>query len=259
MRTQIAKATDGLLSTVTDTILFLFFLQGASFGKHGPRGIYQSFEEAQLSLTDINYQTIKRAINSLTQEKFIQRSGKRIAPEIGITSQGKDRISRLFPIYKTQRPWDGHVYLISYDIPNTSSTKRDMLRQFIRKTGGALLQESLWVNPYNPIQLIEEFTQTHGIQGSILISKLGHDGAIGNESLLELISRIYALPALAKKYTQFIQSHKMAKSSSPIAVSCAYHAILKEDPQLPFQLLPRDFPSKNAHELFTSLLSTYIT
>lgn len=249
----ILQATDGIAQTTTDTLLFLFYLYGAGFGKHGPQGIYTMFEEAQTSLSELNYKTIKRAINALTQNNLITRSSKRTVVEIEITKLGQERINTIFPIYRTKRPWDGHVYLISYDISEHSHATRNLLREYIKKTGGALLQESLWINPYNPKQLLEEFTASHKIEGSILVSKLGKDGAIGEESFHSLIKRIYHLDAIAKRYEYFIQNYQHIASPSLIALTFAYHSILKDDPQLPYPLLPKNFPSQKAYNLFTIL------
>jgi len=247
----VLQATEGLAQTTTDTLLFLFFLYGTSFGKRGSLGVYRSFEEAQSALGELNYQTIKRAINTLTHNKWITRSPKRSVIELEITKLGKERINAILPTYKHKRPWDGHVYLISYDISQRANSTRNLLREYIRRTGGALLQESLWINPYNPKQLLEDFTQSHHIEGSILISKLGRDGAIGNESLLDLIKRVYHLPQLAKRYKEFNQVYQKDTSPSPVTLAFAYFSILQDDPQLPYELLPKNFPAQKAYILFT--------
>jgi DNA-binding transcriptional regulator PaaX len=254
------RATDGLAQALTDTILFIFFLYGDSFGKRGSYGIYKTFEEAQQDLSSINYQSIKRAINNLTKTQYIKRTSGQTGMEIEITKEGLSRIFTKFPSYRTHRPWDGNMYLISYDIPSHENWKRDMLRNYIKRTGGGLLQESLWLTPYNPKTLLEDFSRQHHIDGTILISKLGKDGTIGAETIQELINRIYTLNELEKRYRQFIHMYGRTTKAPLFSATFAYHSILKDDPQLPFALEPPKFPATEAYRLFTkikrSVLST---
>jgi DNA-binding transcriptional regulator PaaX len=246
------KTTDTIARTLTDTLLYFLFLYGASFRKRGSRGIYEAFEQAQADMTEINYDQIKRALANLTTKKLLTRSAKRSSLEIQITKEGHSRINELFVHYRTIRPWDGHVYLISYDIPEHAHTKRNVLRGYIQKIGGARLQDSLWINPFNPQTLLEAFAQTQNINGTILISKLGKDGAIGKESLRDLIFHTYHLDALAKRYEQFMRQYEQRETVSRFQAALQYHAILIDDPQLPFELEPDNFPAKRAYECYQS-------
>lgn len=252
----IGKGADIFASTLTNTLLYCLFLYGASFGKQGSYGVHRAFEEANEALEDFNYQSIKNALNQLTRTGLIGRSRKRTELEFTITREGKKRIAQLFPEYRIHRPWDSHVYLISYDIPTNANKARNILREYIRRTGGGLLQESLWINPYNPQQLIEEFVTERGIPGTVLISKLGTDGAIGDETLPDLISRVYDYPTLTDRYVSFIERYS-TKHPSIVAVAHEYMSILRDDPQLPFELEPKKFPGKEAYELFLSIQQSY--
>lgn len=243
--------TDGVLGTVTDfTLLLVFSL--LSSAKPGRGTIYDALynDEALRWHDEVNYQTIKSALYQLTTKGLIKRLKKRDMVELAITKQGKQRLAALVPTYSTSRLWDGHLYLISYDIPATKNSARNLLRTYIRKTGGALLQDSLWINPYNPSTLLSEFVQARNIPGTILISKLGKDGAIGEERTEDLLRRVYHLDELADRYDAFLEKFSPKTVSSSLAVFVAYAAILKDDPQLPFPLLPKDFPAAEAYELF---------
>ena len=206
-------------------------------------------EEVHNMLDTVNYNSIKRAISHLKTQGLILRP-KHDKLTLSITKLGQDRIANIVPMYRTERPWDGYLYLISYDIPKKSNASRDRLREYIRRTGGALLQESLWMNPYNPTLILEDFVRLRRISGTVLVSKLGKDGAIGNENLDVLLDRIYHLHTLVKRYQTFIDTYKQVKHPSLLSLSLEYFSILKDDPQLPFDLLPNNFPAEHAYQLF---------
>lgn len=248
---QLLAASEGVLATVTDLVLFQMYLPLALVGKRSPYEIHRGFEEAQQLLADINYRTIKKALYRLTAQGLITRSPKRSVLELAITKEGKKRMEEIMPIYREHRPWDGVLYLVSYDIPTKANTSRDLLREYLRRVGCALLQESLWLAPYNPGQLLEEYSREHRIPGTILVSRLGHDGTVGQEKLETLLARVYRLDELAKRYRQFIAHYETATTPiSPLRLSLDYFAILKTDPQLPFALEPKDFPGRQAYHLF---------
>ena len=244
---------DSVIGTATDiALIWLYSLVAvAGTGSSSTIKINRAFDEAQKWLDAYNYDTIKNAIQQLTKRKLIARE-KYSRTELAISTLGWQRISELVPVYHEKRPWDGHLYLISYDIPTSKNASRNTLRIYIRKTGGAFLQDSLWINPYNPIKLIHTFVSERAISGTVLISKIGKDGAIGDENLSSLISRVYKLDTLAERYNNFIKTYT-TPSASPMEGIIEYLSILHDDPQLPFALLPKQFPDKNAFDLYTTL------
>lgn len=241
----ILRLTDGLVGTVTDFILLNLYLLIQIGGVKTMGDANRVVNDVHSMLDTVNYKTIKKALYNLRSRGLIAHMDSTNPTTIAITKLGKQRIEESIPTYKTDRPWDKHIYLISYDIPTKANKSRNLLREYIRRTGGALLQESLWINPYNPSLLLKEFVEDHGIPGTVLISKLGHDGAIGEETIPDLIKRVYALDELSCRYDEFLKNKKHPME---------YLAILKDDPQLPFPLLPEDFPAEKAWRRYQSLL-----
>lgn len=256
MKKPLLAITDGVLGTVTDFTLVLVF-SFLSSAKPGRRTMYEALfnDEALRWHDEVNYQAIKSALYRLTTRGFVKRLKNRTGIALAITKQGKERISTTIPRYLTNRQWDGHLYLISYDIPATKNSARNLLRTYIHKTGGALLQDSLWINPYDPSGLLSEFVRARNIPGTILVSKLGKDGTIGEERTEDLLRRVYHLDELADRYDAFIEKFSSKTPLSAFMMFMAYIATLKDDPQLPFPLLPKNFPGGKAYTLFRSRFS----
>ncbi len=253
--TIISRVSDGLLGTVTDMLLLTMYYSISSTTVKTMHQAFRASEEAHRMLDEINYQTIKKVTYNMITKGFLKRVSREGCEEIAITKFGRERLDAIIPVYRVNRPWDGHLYLISYDIPTQSNDARNLLREEIRKTGGALLQESLWINPYNPTRILSDFVTKHEIPGSVLVSKLGKDGSLGDEKLPDLIRRVYNLDNLAVRYESFLNAYKKRdmKSAYPLGVAMSYLPILKDDPQLPFPLEPDDFPAARAYQRYLNL------
>lgn len=251
---KLLEATEGLVATATDLILFFTIIPFALPGAHTQGEMSRRTQDVlELVGEDLNYRTIKNTIIKLVAAGLVTKKPSRNALDIAITKLGRTRIEAIVPTYHEKRPWDGHLYLVSYDVPAKPKAKRDMLREYLRRIGARLLQESLWLTPYNPRDIVDDFVQTHGIGGAILVSKLGTDGAIGEESLPDLIRRVYNIDALNERYAEFIETYEDAKHVRPFKLTINYLSILKDDPQLPFTLLPKDFLGEKAYRLSQSL------
>ena len=111
----------------------------------------------------------------------------------------------------------------------------------------------MWLTPYNSRDLIDDFIREHEVQGRILVSKLGKDGAIGDEDIHTLVADVYHLPSLNDRYEEFLSGAKKGRKR-PFQLAIMYYAILDDDPQLPFSLLPKNWLGDYAHAVFESIV-----
>lgn len=251
---KLLQATEGLVATATDLVLFLTILPFALPGAYTTGEVSRRTQDVlDLVGKDLNYRTIKNTIAHLVAAGLIVKRSRRNALDLAITKLGRKRIEAIVPMYHEDRPWDGHLYLVSYDIPANPKRKRDLLREYLRRIGAVLLQESLWLTPYNPRDLVGDFAREKEIGGSILVSKLGTDGAIGEETIPDLIARVYRLDALNQRYAEFLETYEDTKNVTAMKITVDYLSILKDDPQLPFGLLPDDFLGEKAYRLSQTL------
>lgn len=256
IRKKTLEAADEIVGTAVDAALFILYL---GFTATSARTMYEAMntsDKIESLHQRFNYASLKQAIYVLTRKEFVVRSPKRTHLDISITELGKKRLASFIPTYQTNRPWDGFVYLVSYDIPTKLNYARDLLREHIKRTGGKKLQESLWINPYNPSLLLEEFATEHNVPGTILVSKLGKDGTIGENKLTDMIIRIYDINKLAGHYHNFIEEYVDAPKDKSKTLIHDYLSILKNDPQLPFELLPKNFPGSRAYDIAKPFLDT---
>lgn len=256
-KSLVKEITYGVCGSLIDLLLWQIFLVGASFGKSGPRGVHQAFQEADESLQGINHKTLAATWYQLTKKKLLtyHKRNNLYSPEI--TEFGQKRLKETLPHYHKRRPWDKRIYLITYDIPEKSHTKRDIFREFLKQMDCKLLQESTWLTPYNPRLLVKEFINKHKVPGAIIISDVGRDGGIGEENIQDLLVRLYSLEKLNERYEKFIRNIE-EKNNTLRNLLFEYLSILKNDPQLPFLLLPKGWLGVKAYELYEKSKKEYI-
>lgn len=245
------KISEGLLASVTNLLLYQLFLIGAGDGGKTSRSAYAAFDEASKNLETVNYQTLKQALAYLKRKGLIKSMLEPV-----ITEAGKKRLASTLPQYQKNRIWDKVIYLITYDVPEAKRLIRNQLRKQLGRIGAASLQASVWLTPYNPQQILKEFSQKEDFEGEIIVSCIGKDGYIGNEDIKTLISRIYKLEEINQFYLDFVGKYgkSLRRKKDKLNAAVLYLSILKWDPQLPFALLPDDWAGEQAFQVYTSLL-----
>ncbi|MBM3209578.1 CRISPR-associated endonuclease Cas2 [Candidatus Shapirobacteria bacterium] len=253
LREVILKVSEGTLEKLTDFLLWLFFLQGASLGKtKTSRDMYRIFSEAEEMLREVNYQSFKRAVDNLRKKKLLTWEKIGGGLEIEITKQGEERLEASLPAYQEKRTWDKKLYLVTYDIPEKRHRDRDILREYLKRIGCVSLQESVWLTPYNPTQILADFVRERELEGMILVSDLGPQGTVGGEDIKALVKRVYQLEEINERYGEFIE--KYSRGNFPrTELTFAFYRILEDDPQLPFELLPGQWRGDEAYHLFKKL------
>lgn len=248
---KIERLSWGLAFRMTDLVLLQLFL-GLTLitsSKHSSKFLEKNLKKIH---NNFDEEKIKRAFYELKKEGLVEY-GKRLWLEPQITQEGRKRLADFMPQYDPVRAWDKRLYLVTYDIPEEKRKNRDLLRRFLQKIGCGLLQESVWITPYNPKKVISEFVTEAGLEELILISDTGKDGQIGQEDIRELINRVYGLDELNERYRDFIDKQNEKKRFKKEAVS-KFFSILKDDPQLPFELLPDGWLGEKAWLKMSPLL-----
>jgi len=246
IRRQVSKLTSGIFDTIIDSCLFVFWLHVNGIAvSRGKMNIFQAIDNS-VSLTKVTHiNSLKRAIYKATTRNYLEKK----KTYFKITQKGINRLKRKIPIYEKNRPWDGIIYLITYDIPEKRRRKRDYLRDFIEKLGCALLQRSVYLTPYNPKKLISNFVKENKVAGLVLVSELREGSYIGGKPIDQALRKIYNLDKLYHQYVAFIKKAEKGEFQGTELIM-KYLAILKKDPQLPFELLPGGWPCKRANKYF---------
>lgn len=247
---DIAKTAGvGLFSYATDVALWnAIFLAEVALPQSTSGQVWRAQVAADRFLNQWNYESMKEAIANARRRRLLKpgNRGRHAIPEI--TEAGRKRLATMIPIYDQKRVWDGRIHLITYDVPETKRLDREALRDVLRKIGAGLLQDSVWIAPYNPVDTLRKTIEEHQLAGSVIVSDLGKDGAIGEENLTSLVVRVWRLDKLNDRYEEWIREYKRSDGLDQWLVT-SYLTILHNDPQLPFSLLPKWWSGDRAYAL----------
>ena len=246
-KASIIKFTDGVLEKAVDLVL-VSVLYSFEFTSSGYNKRWTAEVRTDEAFSELNYQSIKRAARYLKQEGLVKTTkGKSANPEL--TQRGKRKVDQIIPKYDIERTWEGRLFLITYDIPESKKARRNMLRNELRKFGSIPLQKSVWISAYNPKKVINKLVNEYKLDGLILISTLGPESSVGEYKVGDIAKKVYRLDKLNKKYKKFIVEAGIGKTPKHRIVF-KYLSILNEDPQLPFDLLPEEWLGENAYQVF---------
>lgn len=249
---EIIALTEGVFSYVVDVSLWITAYSLELTVPRSTGNIWKAQMEADRLLQHINYDVLKEALKRARARGWIKKTHRRNAlPEI--TKEGRERLASLVPKYREKRTWDERMYLVTYDIPETHRKQRNILRESLLQIGCGRLQDSVWITPYDPADVLRELIQQNNLQGTVILSTIGKDGSIGDENLHELIIRIYHLDEINDRYKKWIDEVKTSKIIDHWMV-LKYVAILQDDPQLPFSLLPLWWQGDSTYQLVKSKL-----
>lgn len=253
---EIRRASGGFIQKATDYLLFQLYFGVEYFGRPltYTDGV-QAILAAQKDLQKVNAKTFARAFLQIKKKGLLKVAKEELYLKPLITEAGLDRLREILPFYDEERTWDGHIYLVTYDIVEERKTDREKLRQALLKLRCAKLQASVYLTPYNPAEVLRETLQKRHLEGAVLISNLGEDGSVGEESLQELLARIYDLNTTNAAYGAFLANYgHRRRMTDKNKLIFDFLTILQDDPQLPFSLLPNDWLGGRAYRLFKNHL-----
>ena len=104
-------------------------------------------------------QTVNRSFKTGDIEKIVKNDGIYLR----LTSTGKKRVYRDFPILNLTRTWNKHWLIVVFDISEKSKSVRDSLRRKLKSLGFGMLQKSVWISPLSIGQDMREFISSIGL------------------------------------------------------------------------------------------------
>lgn len=183
---------------------------------------------------------------------YMEKVIKNGEPYLRLTGIGKKALVRDFPIFSLKdKKWDGKWRIVFYDIPEKEKNIRKMLQVKLLELGFGMIQESVYISPFDIAEDLREFLIAQKLEEIVFISVADKLFA-GNEKLLT--ERVWRLGDLNEEYLDLYQ--RIKKGENLEEIFSTYEEILRRDPCLPRQLLPDNWLGEKVYQEISKRLKT---
>jgi phenylacetic acid degradation operon negative regulatory protein len=174
----------------------------------------------------------------------------------GLLLEGRERIFAPVPV---RQRWDGEWTLLSFSIPESRRDERRRLRARLAWNGFGLLRDGLWLAPGRAE--VARFIADLGLEKHVDVFAAR---ALAPTDVAELVERAWDLDDLRGRYGAFADRWRARPPPAPlgdlatqVSLITEWRHILREDPLLPADHLPADWPAVEAARLFHRLHDRY--
>lgn len=250
---KVGKFSEGVLNRAVDlTLVSLFYKFDYNLGETSNE--YE--KEALDAFSGIGASTFTRALTHLRQLKLVIKDKDSFGKH-KLTELGEARLKELLPQYHAERIWDERLYLINYEVPVGRNVDRNSLRDFLKSFGCGMLQSSSWLWHYNPKSRLDEYVASNPeYKENIFLSAVTSGELLGGRTMKDVANKVYSLSKLSDRYGWFVGEARSGQLSRE-RIIFKFLAILADDPQAPYELLPEGWMGYEAWEIYKGSVSSY--
>ncbi|MFT7583604.1 MAG: phenylacetic acid degradation operon negative regulatory protein [Cellvibrionaceae bacterium] len=276
--TPFSSTTFEMLNHKHNSKFFMLVLFG-DYIRHRDNSIRMADLLYLLGLLGIGEHTGRSTINRMVREGWftVEKEGRN--SKFSVTEKGENILQggdlRLNEI--PTENWDRTWHMVAYSLPEEKRKRRNDLRKQLTWLGYGSLGPGLWISPNNRRAELETALKTFDVQDHVNIFSGDYWGPLSTQ---ELVAQCWNLPVLADEYRRFndfyesdlAEFKKIGHHSKPAPSTKApvkapvfeeecfvrrfmlpvrLFPILQKDPNLPLNMLPKDWPGITGRKLFT--------
>lgn len=206
----------------------------------------------------------RSTLNRMVHRELLARyrDGKRVY--LGVTPRASEVLAEaaswIWQPGPVNRDWDGRWTILSFSLPETRRADRHLLRSRLLWHGFGLLQNGMWISP-STVDVPELLADLDVIEHV----KVFRAETFPPTDTTDMIRCTWDLDALAERYHRFLTRWDVP-DPLPAAVDDLARAIqlgaewlllVREDPRLPLEHLPADWPAVRAEHVAFWLRERY--
>jgi phenylacetic acid degradation operon negative regulatory protein len=216
---------------------------------------------------DLSQQAVRSAISRMSRKGLIKmrRVGRR--SYYSLTNKGRTLLTegatRIFK-RKTNK-WDGTWSIVTYSIPEKTRETRDIFRRELGWLGYGALSDATWISPYDMTREVSELAERLSIEDCVQIFSARQ---VGSANPKDIMNWCWDLDKIHEKYNDFVDKyqHKLKDHRKRLQAGeviepgeCfverfhlihEYRRLPFYDPDLPLELLPRNWLRPQAANIF---------
>ncbi|WP_255948377.1 PaaX family transcriptional regulator [Streptomyces odontomachi] len=208
----------------------------------------------------VSEEAVRSTLARMTKRDLLTRQRRGRKAYFGLTPRAarvlEDGRHRVHETGAVNRDWDGTWTVVAFSLPNDHGRTRHDLRSRLAWAGFAPLQGGLWIAP-----------GTRDVSEALATLDLG-DGVTtlqarptGLSDSADLVRRAFDIDAIAARYRAFLDqwdsSSPPATARDDLACQVQLHTdwlqVIRQDPHLPAEHLPEEWPAIRAEEVFRLL------
>lgn len=211
----------------------------------------------------------RSALSRLTRRGLLARSQRGRNTFYTLTEQAmrmlKEGAERLFCFGADEQAWDGKWSLVAFSVPEEERTLRHILRSHLRWLTFGPLYDGLWISPHPRLEAAARLLDELSISTATLFSAR----LLPRPTEKADWSSVWDLQSLGTRYEHFIRQFepllqrvragKVKPAEAMVERTCvmdAWRIFPQEDPDLPAEFLPPDWPRTAARSLCMEIYDT---
>jgi phenylacetic acid degradation operon negative regulatory protein len=189
-------------------------------------------------------------------------------PILTVTEKGHTHGSEpLWPERFWNRPWNGHWYVLMYDVPETERGYRCALERFFHRERMGYLQKSVWISARDIRPLFDDLDQAAAIRDYAILLEAS---PVLGQSPKQLAAQAWDFDDLAKRQVDYLDAcaKRMKQTTGSLKLSSAldaargelfdYLVFMQSDPLLPRELLPANYAGTRVVGAFRNRIKSLI-
>ena len=251
----------GRLLRIQDRILLVLADIGDLFEMaRDPGGILGNYYQIVYGWVPYRYRksNFKDRIRRMLKVGYIEKIVKNGQPYLRLTSQGKKRIIRDFPLLALrEKKWSGIGTLVSFDIKEVERVVRAKLRRLLLNGGAGQVQLSVYLFAYDLRVEVMEMIEALGLEESVKVFPVTFDCIKDKEAFARRVWRLDRLEeAYQKILDKFEELEKIGHKERERLIKeikCNFLDVITSDPFLPKAFLPNGWVGEKVQRLIKTL------
>lgn len=206
-------------------------------------------------------------VSKLITDRKIKRIKKNGTFKYQITPKGTTLLQKRWFLHRLQdRKWDKKWRILIFDIEEVNKVVRNSLRNIIKEFGFGYLQKSVWISPYDIFQQLEKYIEIYKIKDKVVLIE-SKKLSIPNYELASIVWQINIFKLryeeIYKKLSNISKQIKTNKNNNRLKLDFnkTYKLLIKiilQDPHLPKEFLPNDWPYDTTVKLAKKLRGIFL-
>ena len=214
----------------------------------------------------VSVQGARSALSRLVRRGLLARSRRGRRTFYGLTDRGLELLDegakRIFGFGVEQPPWDGTWSMVAFSVAEADRDRRHLLRTRLRWLTFAPLYPGLWISPHQHLEEAARVLEELGIDNVTLFKGIVPSWGSRPGDFLGA----WNLESLRESYLGYIKRFRPVRARLAAGRISAAEALVmrtrvidewrrfpREDPDLPDDFLPANWPRREARALFDEL------